>query len=88
MVSCILDIIAIIIEGAREAADIFRCIANAIFYSTLGCMAGQVHHEVEHRKTMPNGGKSGNQQNIAYAQPGGYEPPNQVPVVKASVIND
>lgn len=77
MLACICDILALIDGSFRECADILRTIANCVFYSAMGCMAGQVHHEVNYRKAkgLEEGGTV--QPNAA------YEPP----VVKAEPIN-
>ena len=51
MLSCIFDILAIFIRELREAAHILHVVANCVFYSTIGCMAGQVNREVDFRRT-------------------------------------
>ena len=71
MAACICDILALIDSTFKEFADILRMIANCVFYSSMGCMAGQVHHEVNYRKLK------GDTPNAA------YEPP----VVKAEPVN-
>ena len=76
MLACICDILAIIDSSFREFASILRTIADCVFYSAMGCMAGQIHHEVNYRKAK--GIEGGTVQPNAF-----YEPP----VVKAEPIN-
>ena len=76
MLACICDILAIIDSSFREFASILRTIADCVFYSAMGCMAGQIHHEVNYRKAKGIEGDTV-QPNAA------YEPP----VVKAEPIN-
>ena len=45
-VACILDIIAIFVEEAREASDILNQLANLIFYTSSGCIAAQINYEL------------------------------------------
>lgn len=47
--ACICNILAIFIEPLREAAQILDCIADAVFFSTLGCMAAQVDAELKYQ---------------------------------------
>jgi len=52
LASCILDIIAIFVEEAREAANIVDLIADLVTLSVAGCMGAQINHEI---KTDANG---------------------------------
>jgi hypothetical protein len=49
--ACICNTLAICFEELRECARLLDCIANIVFYCTIGCMAGQTLHEVKFRKT-------------------------------------
>jgi hypothetical protein len=49
MASCICYCAALFMPELRECAQILDLIADIVFYSTLGCMVGQVHHELAHR---------------------------------------
>ena len=46
-ISCILDIIAIFVKEAREAAIIVDLIADLFTCSVAGCMGAQVYHEIK-----------------------------------------
>merc|ERR1712167_108007 len=52
LASCILDIIAIFVEEAHEAANIVDLIADLVTLSVAGCMGAQINHEI---KTDANG---------------------------------
>lgn len=73
MLACICDILALIDSTFKDFAEILRMIANCVFYSMMGCMAGQIHYEVNYQKTK--GGSA--QANAAYVPP----------VVKAEPVN-
>jgi len=47
--SCVCDILAIFLEDLRDCAKALDCIASALFYSMIGCMAAQVLREVKFR---------------------------------------
>ena len=47
LVSCVLDIVAIFVEEARELAQIVDCLADVFTCSVAGCMGAQIHHEIE-----------------------------------------
>jgi len=83
MLACICDILAMIDNSFAELAGILRMIADCVFYSMMGCMAAQVHHEVEFRK---NQGDSGFKANTAYEPPVSAQPTNAI-AVKAEPIN-
>ena len=55
MIACIFDILANFIAALKDAAELLRCIANCVFYSTLGCMAVQIDNEMKIRKGTPGG---------------------------------
>ena len=48
--ACICDTLALCIRHLREFARIVHCVADLVFISTAGCMAGQVMHEIRIRK--------------------------------------
>ena len=50
LISCILDIVAIFVEQAREAAIIVDVVADLFTCSVAGCMGAQVHHEIKNDK--------------------------------------
>lgn len=82
--ACICDILGTFMPELRDFSEMLRTIANCVFYSAMGCMAGQVHHEVNYRKLKDlesppamGGAVYSNQPNAAY----------QPPVVKAEAIN-
>ena len=53
LLSCVCDILAIFIRELRNAASLLQLLANCMFYSTMGCMAGQVNREVDfHQQTI------------------------------------
>ena len=54
LLSCILDIVAIFVEAARDAAFIFELIADLFTYSVAGCMGAQVYHETNKDKGSGN----------------------------------
>ena len=45
--ACILDIVAMFVEQARELAELIGCIADLFTCSVGGCMGAQVHHEIK-----------------------------------------
>jgi len=47
LVNCIVQIVAIFVEQAREAAMIIDIIADLVTYSVAGCMGAQIYHEVK-----------------------------------------
>jgi len=47
LVSCILDIVAIFVEQARELAHVVDCIADVFTCSVAGCMGAQISHEIK-----------------------------------------
>ena len=49
--ACILDIIAIFVPACDESANICQTLADCVFYSTIGCMAGQVYNEINYQKS-------------------------------------
>ena len=53
LASCILDIVAMFVEQAREAAHILELIADCFTLSVAGCMGAQIHHEI--KKDGPKG---------------------------------
>lgn len=53
LISCILDIVAIFVEQARELAHIVDCIADAFTCSVAGCMGAQIRHEIKKDKVRP-----------------------------------
>jgi len=50
ILSCFCHILAILEPSCRECADIVDCIADAVFFSTVGCMTAQTYYELEKRK--------------------------------------
>lgn len=48
--ACILDVIAIFVPCCRDTAHHIQTLANMVFYTTIGCMAAQVSHEVDYRR--------------------------------------
>jgi len=50
LLACILDIVAIFVDEAREAAQIVNCIADLVTFSVAGCMGAQIHHEIKKDK--------------------------------------
>jgi len=51
--SIICDILAMFLPQFRDLAHIIDLIADIVFFSTVGCMTGQVHHELEYQKAGP-----------------------------------
>merc|ERR1711871_1160902 len=51
--SVICDILAIFMPQFRDLAQIIDCIADLVFFSTVGCMTGQVFNELEYQKSGP-----------------------------------
>lgn len=49
LLSCVCDILAIFIREIRHLAHIIHMVANCVFYTTIGCMASQVHNELANR---------------------------------------
>mmetsp|Transcript_11407 Transcript_11407/g.23200 ORF Transcript_11407/g.23200 Transcript_11407/m.23200 type:complete len:223 (+) Transcript_11407:49-717(+) len=47
LISCVLDIIAIFVEQARDLAELIGCLADLFTCSVGGCMGAQVHHEIK-----------------------------------------
>ena len=47
LVSCILDIVAIFFEPARDFAQLLDFVVDLFTCSIAGCMAAQVHHEIK-----------------------------------------
>lgn len=47
LVSCILDIVAIFFEPARDFAQLLDLVVDLFTCSIAGCMAAQVHHEIK-----------------------------------------
>jgi hypothetical protein len=47
LTACICHILAIFIDGLREAAQIIDCIADIFTCSVAGCMGAQIHHEIK-----------------------------------------
>lgn len=52
LLSCICDLAAICIDELREFARILDLIAEIVFYTTVGCMTGQMVHEMEYQESM------------------------------------
>merc|ERR1712216_129423 len=48
--ACICHTLAIFIRDLRAAARLVDLFAHIVFACTAGCMAGQIHREVRHRK--------------------------------------
>ena len=71
ILSCICDIAAIFQPDFREWAHILRMIADLVFYSTMGCMVGQVRHELFYQRANGNKGiaEGGHQPPVAHAEP-------------------
>jgi len=51
VLSCICHILAMFDRNLGELAGIIDWIAKIVFYCTIGCMAAQVNHEIDYRKT-------------------------------------
>ena len=51
LISCVLDIVAIFVEQARDLAHIVDCLADLFTCSVAGCMGAQVHHEIKKDST-------------------------------------
>mmetsp|Transcript_19666 Transcript_19666/g.29120 ORF Transcript_19666/g.29120 Transcript_19666/m.29120 type:complete len:201 (+) Transcript_19666:114-716(+) len=49
MLSCICNIAAIFMDELGELARIIDCIAECVFYTTVGCMTGQMVHELDYQ---------------------------------------
>jgi len=47
LIACVLDIIAIFVEQARDLAELIGCVADIFTCSVGGCMGAQVHHEIK-----------------------------------------
>lgn len=47
--SCMLDFISMFVPPLRDLARTVHIIAECVFYSTIGCMAGQINYEVDYR---------------------------------------
>ncbi len=53
--SCICSCAAIFVPECRDAARMVRRIADCVFWSVLGCMSAQVHHEMKIRNHATSG---------------------------------
>lgn len=47
--SCVCDIAAIFVRDARHLAHAIHVVSECAFYSTIGCMVGQILVEIDHR---------------------------------------
>jgi hypothetical protein len=47
LISCVLDIVAMFVEQARDLAHIVDCIADLFTLSVAGCMGAQISHEIK-----------------------------------------
>ncbi|KAG5182429.1 hypothetical protein JKP88DRAFT_186308 [Tribonema minus] len=52
LLSCICNCLAICVEELREFARILDLIAEIVFYTTVGCMTGQMMHELDYQQNM------------------------------------
>lgn len=55
LLACVCNTLAICIRPLREAARLVQCVADLVFVSTAGCMAGQVMHEIKLRTARKEG---------------------------------
>merc|ERR1711937_128473 len=50
--ACICDVLAICFRDLRGIARIIDCIADIVFFSVAGCMAGQLYAEKNYQKAL------------------------------------
>ena len=50
MMSCICNILAAFVQELRDCAQILECVAQTVFYCTLGWMAAQVDTEITYQR--------------------------------------
>ena len=69
------DILAIFLDHLRHLSHTIHIIAQIAFYSTLGCMAAQVNHEIDFRRAnssdysaIPTGEIIQDQDRVIYGQ--------------------
>lgn len=90
--SCICDCLAICFESLRTAACIIDIIADVVFFSVAGCMAGQIYVEKQYQRELAAEGESeplmmANASDTVVGQPvymgapGQAQPPMQPPPV-------
>ena len=51
--SCICNILGAFNRNFHELAQIIDLIADIVFFSTVGCMVGQIYHELDYQKAGP-----------------------------------
>jgi len=51
LVSCVLDVVAIFVKGARDLAHLVDLVADLFTCSVAGCMGAQVYHEIAEDST-------------------------------------
>ena len=53
VLSCICNILGMFNREIERLAQIIDLIADIVFFSTVGCMVGQIYHELDYQKAGP-----------------------------------